>query len=487
MLFLKPFFLPVLAMLLLFTACSDGAAKLVIYPAPQGEELSPDFSLKVDGQDAFVYRARVSAYPINQVWPGYQRPVEQTEMASFSYFDCSGKLRVELTSAKEFEEVIIRPLSLGIVPEVEGNTIRFELSGPSQLVVELDGYHHAFHLFANPLETDRPDPDDPSVHYFGPGMHEIGILKLKSNEQVYIAGGAVVHGVITARDATGIRISGRGILDASNVKRFEAPQMVSAYGCEQMEVEGLILRDPHAWTIITVNCRDVRLSNLKLLGHWRYKADGIDIVNSQEVLIEDCFVRAFDDNIALKGMKMRGNISGENNLRDIEVRGCVLWHDWGRALEIGAETVADSIHDILFTDCDIIHYVHYAMDIQNGDRATVTNVRYEDIRVEEPIMDSARIAERAYDPALLGHLIDLNIRANPYSKDSLRGRINHIHFKDISFTGGYFPHTSLTGFSKENMVEDITFQNIILNGKPARNEEDLGLSKNEFTGQLSIK
>ena len=50
-------------------------------PAPDGEALCEDYELRVNGQLVPVYSCRVSAMPFNQVWPGYQRPVDQTELA----------------------------------------------------------------------------------------------------------------------------------------------------------------------------------------------------------------------------------------------------------------------------------------------------------------------------------------------------------------------------------------------------------------------
>ena len=164
-----------------------------------------------------------------------------------------------------------------------------------------------------------------------------------------------------------------------------------------------------------------------------------------------------------------------------------MWNDWGRALEIGAETVADTISDILFEDCDIIHHVHYAMDIQNGDRAVVRNVTYRNIRVEEPITDRAQIAERAYDQKLLGHLIDLNIRENPYSKDTIRGKIQDITYRDIYYSGSRFSGTSMTGYGPGNRVEGIRFENIFLRGEKVTDRESLGLSANEHVGEVIIK
>jgi hypothetical protein len=474
--------------LFILSSCSiEKRSELVIYPTPPDEPASQDFSLKVEGQEVFVYQARVSAWPINQVWPGYQRPMDQTEIASFAYFDCSGKVRVELATTKEIESVTIRPLTFDIVPEIEGNKISFDLPGPRQIVVEVNDYHNAFHLFANPLEIDKPDPEDPGVHYFGPGIHEAGTIDLNSGESVYIEGGAVVHGNIEANEVEDIRVYGRGILDASKIGRFDARQMVSTRGCEHVVVEGIIFRDPHVWTVVPAKCKNVRISNIKLIGLWRYNADGIDLVNSQDVLIEDCFIRAFDDNIVLKGMRWKDDYTRGENLKNIEVRNCVLWNDWGRALEIGAETVADTISDVVFENCDIIHFVHIAMDVQNGDRAVVRDIVFKDIRVEDPIKDRARIAERPYPPERLGFLIDLNIRANPYSKDTIRGKIEHITYQNIDYRGKLFPPSTMHGYSDEHDIDNILLENVVINGHTVQSRDDLQLEANEFVREVTIR
>ena len=91
----------------------------------------------------------------------------------------------------------IRPLSYGIAPAVQGRTISFQLSRPCQPTIELDGgIERPLHLFANPLEVDPPRPNDQRVLYFGPGVHEIGTAKISSGTTVYLAGGAVVRGIV---------------------------------------------------------------------------------------------------------------------------------------------------------------------------------------------------------------------------------------------------------------------------------------------------
>ncbi|MCL5270201.1 MAG: endopolygalacturonase, partial [bacterium] len=198
---------------------ADAKAPVVVYPAPADEKPCDLYTLKVNGQPVFVYQARVSAKPLNKMWTGEQRPLDQTELAGFATWDMAGPVEVEVVSSRPAGEVIIRPLRLGIKPEVSGNRITFKLDAPGPVVVEVDGIHGALHLFANHLETGAPAPDAPGVRYFGPGIHRPGRIELKSNETVYIAGGAVVHGVIHAADAEHVRVMGRGILDASTFER----------------------------------------------------------------------------------------------------------------------------------------------------------------------------------------------------------------------------------------------------------------------------
>ena len=161
---------------LLILSCGQ-PGEVVLYPAPEGEAASADFSMKVNGEPVFIYRARVSAIPVNQVWPGYQRPKEQTEIASFAYFDFSGKVRVEVTANKTIESVDIRPKSYGIKPEMQGSTISLTLDRPRQIVVEVNGWHQALHIFSNAIETNVPDSTDPRVRYFGRGVHDAGIMQ----------------------------------------------------------------------------------------------------------------------------------------------------------------------------------------------------------------------------------------------------------------------------------------------------------------------
>ncbi|MBM3241695.1 hypothetical protein FJZ31_35915 [Candidatus Poribacteria bacterium] len=483
--------------------------KVRTYTPPEEEIASDDYFISVNGKPVFVYRARVSAVPFNQVWPGYQRPLEQTELASFAYWDMAGPVMIEVTSERPVKSVVIRPTSYGIQPSVENDKIIFQMLRPGQVTVEVNGTHHALHLFANPLEDTVPNPDNPDVLYFGPGVHHAGKIELKSGKTVYIAGSAVVYGAIVAAEASNIKILGRGILDTSTFNRGDVGGSISLYGCTHVEIDGIIIRDPNAWTVTPAACQHVAISNIKLIGLWRYNTDGIDIVNSQDVNIETCFVRSFDDSIVIKGLKgRREHPTGDMPVRDVTVSDCVIWNDWGRALEIGAETVAPEISALVFKNCDIIRTTHIAMDIQHGDRAMVQDIRFENIRFEiddnspRPRMQSAHnekypVEENdKYCPRLLCLCLVLintftvnagyehkaqsvlEIKKTHYSRDEERGRIRDVHIKDVVVTGKHFPASYFCGYDATHQVENITIENLRINGELITNAEK---------GRFSIK
>lgn len=469
----------------LMISCSN-QSKIVLYPAPEKEKKSEDFEISVNHKPVFVYEARVSKYPINQVWPGYQRPFDQTEMASFAYFDFDGEVEIEIISNKEIKTLDIRPKEFGIKPTIKGKKITFKLSKPSQFVVEINGYHKALHIFANPVETVAIDKQDSKVHYFGPGIHEAGIINLKSDETVYIDGGAIVYGVITSENTQNIKILGRGILDASKYARDEAPNMIYLKNVKNAYLNGIILRDPHIWTILPGKCDSVTIDNVKLIGLWRYNSDGIDIVNSKNVTIKNSFIRAFDDNIAIKGLN-GANDAPYNIIENIKVDNCVLWNDWGRPIEIGLETVVDTIKNISFSNCYIPHFTWIAIDIQNGDRGYVKDVRFENISIEDPILDSISIGTTHMDKKELGKTIELVIRGfGMWATDTIRrGTINNISFNNIRYNSNNPTFINLVGYDSTHLVNNIYIKDYYVNGSKITDQSSI--MKNEFVRNVFIE
>ncbi len=474
---------------------STWAGDVTNYPIPKGESVYDGYQVQIDGQSVAVYSCRVSAIPFNLYWTGCQRPIEQSELAGFAYWDMKGRVKIQVTVKRAVEKVVVRPLSLGITPEVKGHTISFALDRIMPIVVEVNGYHNALHLFPNPVQEDVPTAGSARLHYFGPGVHQVGRLQLQSNDSVYIAGGAVVYGFISAAGAENIRIWGRGVLDGSRVPRsnlpFIGPGCIALFGCRNVSVEGLVLRDPPRWCVNVIGADKVHVSNLKLVGLWRYNADGIDVYNSQDVLVEKCFVRPFDDALVVGCQEL---VWGLRPTRNVRFSQCVVWCDWGKSIAFYDasgfydESVNSAIEDVTFEDLDIIRSTHTVISLDHRTQTAIRNLKFDNLRVEiddwnpRPVYQKSKemtyesVPNNSYCPTLLQVAM---------AKGS-SGTMDDLLFKDIQVYGNPKARSVLRGRDARHSINNVRIENLRFNGKPVKDAHEANLTIGPYVNGLRI-
>ncbi|HSV73044.1 MAG TPA: glycosyl hydrolase family 28 protein [Chthonomonadales bacterium] len=440
------------------------AEAVTIYPAPRGEQLSTLFTLRVEGRRAPVYQAKVAPADPASRWRAMDNPATSANYyakAAFAIFDMRRPVRVEVGSREPVRSVRILPTSLGIQPRVRGRTVTFTLAAPRPVTVEVNGdWVGVLHIFANPPETDVPSPDDPNVIFFGPGIHEVTRKVVTSGQTVYVAGGAVVRTVVGPDEpytinprsglrsyaptfelrGSGIQFRGRGIVDASACPTH-ARNMILVRGSD-ITIEGVVLRDSSVWTMPIRESDRVTVRNVKIIGR-RANSDGINICNSRDVLVEDCFIRTLDDLVVVKTDK------GVGKAARIVVRRCVLWNEVAHALSVGAE-LREDVDDVLFEDSDIIRDRgrEWTLRVFHSDAATVSNIRFVNLRIEE----SPRLASVWIGRAM-------------WSRDPERGRVRGVLFRDIVAKADPL-RIELVGYDADKAVEDVVFQNVVVNGRP---------------------
>lgn len=475
----------------ILTSCSSLKTLSGIPTVPAGESLNQDYELKVNGKAVPVFNCRVSAFPLNQVWPSYQRPLDQTEIAGFASWDMTGPVTVEVVSKRTIATAKLLPATAGSFSNKTASAVSFKMDKPGQVVVEINGMHHALHLFGNAKEKIQPDQATPGLRYFGPGIHDIGQTKLNSNESVYIAAGAIVYGCFYAEDVTNIKISGRGILDVSKLERDKGNGAIRLLGCSNVVVEGIIMRDPDQWCLNMFGCKNIHVSNIKMIGLWRYNADGIDVCNSENVVVKDSFVRSYDDALVVKGIKWK---YGDRPVKNVKFNNCTVWCDWGKALEIGAETVAPEISNITFQDCNIIHASYAVIDILHGDAAKIRNIVFENIHVEldgtnyQPQMqagkeDTYKLKEKVYTPRLL----EVRIVGTDYSQDKTRGFLEGIVFKNIQVkTSATKPESLFHGFDEVHRIQGVVIENLQFNGTRIQSVKEANIHTNAHVDEIRL-
>ncbi len=474
-------------------ALSFGAradARSIVAPMPGSERVCADYEVWIDDVKAPVWECRVSAIPFNRVWPGYQRSLDQTETAGFATWQTDSsttKIVVKTTKSVEaLQNVVVRPTSLGITPKIdaEKKEISFEAPGASPIVLEVGGFHNALHLLPFPIYARPEKLDASNLRYFAPGVHKVGRVQLKSGEEVYVDAGAVVYGGFYAENAENIKISGPGIIDAAPFERGVTNGIFKFSKCKNVLIDGIIQRDPDVWSTTLFQCDDATIRNTKLVGLWRYNADGIDVCNSENVLVEKSFLRTFDDGLVVKGL----GDAVEKPSRNLVFRENVIWCDWGRAMELGAETRAPKFENIRFENSDIIRTTHIAMDIQHGDRAKISNVVFDNIRVEfddeapTPVYQDSD--EQKYDPnAVPGYcpeLFVIIIQKTFYTHDDENGTVDGVLLKDVQVLGNRRPQSSFTGLDAEHKVTNVRFENLKFGDQTILSAQEAGLRQNEF-------
>lgn len=479
-----------------FAALGTGKAR--VYPAPKGVELSRHFTVSIEDQDVPVYKTKV---PPGDNIPRLSGSRRDFGFASLATFDLCSPVDVTITCPEPVKSIKILPTSFGIVPKVHGKTITITIDEPKHVTVEVNGdWQESLHILANPFEKDVPNPDDPDVVYFGPGLHELTHLSVGDNTTIYIAGGAYIRGGMDPDEKptqVGVRtmllptfqlsgknitIRGRGIIEQEAIPRSRRRYPLLVHDSQDVTIEGIIFLDPSHWTVPIKRSSNVHVDNIKIIG-WRGNADGVDISSSRDVLVEDCFLRSLDDLVVVKSRTDQGEA------RNIHVRKCVLWNELAHCLSLGAE-LRENVSHVLFEDCDIIHDVgrETALRIYHCDDAVISDITFQNIRVEE--------ARR---------LISCWIGTTRWTKTKERGHIRNVTFRNITavsapidptltgFQDGsdWKPyvikdHASMTlaGFDENHIIENVLFDNVVLDGRKVTAEN---VVMNEFVKDVRFE
>jgi polygalacturonase len=437
--------------------------QVVLYGGPTGIKAATDRIITVNGKKLFVYDATVN---LNRTFE--QNPeLTSTPMA---YFDFSGKVEIKIkATGKKIKSVVVRPLNLGIKPTISGDTIAFTIEKPANLTIELNNeITRAVHLFANPIEANPPSKNDPNVVYFGPGVHDAGSIPVKSNQTVYIAGGAVVHGVIHAENMENITVTGHGIIDGSIYDRWTETMIpIDFRNCKDSKINGIIFLNPAGWTVNTYFCDNVKIDNIKIISA-RSNGDGITMQSCKNMTATNSFVRSWDDSLVVKDYD-------NGDTENITFDNINIWTDLAQSCEIGYETRGSKIDGVTFKNINILHNFHKpALSIHNGDNATVQNIHYNNITVEDAAMGEG-------DGAGHNYLIDLWVGIGPWTVAKERGTISNIYFDNINVVAGKDQPSRIIGDSNNGMISNVTINNLTIKGKAIKSLKDGNITVNAGT------
>ena len=454
---------------------------LNLFPGPSIMETSDLASVKVNGQDVFVYETRVN----------HRRSFTfdySTDLAPVCIFDFSGVVHVDVTipGVTEITSAKLSPLDYGIKTEINNNTISFDLSNPTDYILEYNNDPtKAIHFFTSLPEEDPITKEeaaaDSNIMYFGPGVYKVDSLPIKSGMTLYLAGGSYLYGQALAGDLENVTIRGRGIFDGAIYDRRAASEKlipIELQRCNNVKIEGVTILDPAGWAIAMIDSTNVTIENTRIISA-RANGDGISLQSCHDVNVKGGFVRSWDDSLVVKNIN-RGTTE------NITFDGVSVWTDLAQSMEVGYETNGPTMKNINFKNITVIHNFHKAaMSIHNCDDAEVDTVNFENITIE----DGAMLGD-VQDDGLNDFLIDMTIAYNPEwtKSEGRRGKVRNVSFKNIkvdSLSDSIL--CRMIGESNDSSIDTVTIENLNIEGKRIDSEEKLKLTKNEFAKNINFK
>ena len=433
---------------------------LSAFAAAPGRQISDDYTMTVDGTSVDVVRV-----PMPESCSGGVKEGPDRQPYSYAAFEATGRVAVCVrSSALDLSRTKILPASKGVVARSRASdSVVFEMVPPMTVVLEPRGRHRALVVSANLPDPNPPQPNDPKVRYFGPGVHRADKISLSGGETLYLAPGAWVEGFVLGRGRD-IAIRGTGVLSGACWNWHKGPPESRSFNesgtLVTLSGEGLVVRDATlfsswGWTLVMNGVTNALVDNVKVVGGRVINDDGIDICRAKSVVVRNSFVRCQDDCVTPKYW-----------CEDLVCTNLTVWTDAANAFRTGYECERGSsglvYRDLLFRDVDILHlalrktrpeeyWANCAIYIQPANGQPMYDTLYEDIRFNEVGPED----------------ILLNVKTMPITQGSsfcrtdeagrLKGlTLRNIHLPDSQ--GGMC--VNLSAADDEHPIEEVRFENV---------------------------
>lgn len=466
---------------------NTGGKTLVVYPVPAGTpQTAVCFSAKANGEN-------LGMYSDTNAWG---KPV------NFTYFHIKDgtETTVEIEPDFDFSGYKILPENLTINGTRTGNKITFNVSKAGQnisLVFDENYMGPTLHVFVSAIDPNQPDNSSPNVIYFGPGYHDLfethgGRLNVSGfNKTVYIAPGAVVNGTIFFDNAINCKITGGGVLMMADLS-INPTLIALVFQASSHCTLGNIIANSRAlpldgtdkpyrgtWTTNLFRCTNMTVDGYRVVSPTWASTDSLNLIDTTNVTVKNCFLRACDDTISIKGYWPENAPAVWKPVENIAVSDCILWSDANNAMVLGEESRAEYYKNITFKNIDVLHSYdartfgsdNFHLNPALNDRAVMSFVCLDGTYYSDVVFDNIRVNN-------CQRLICMTFRDDVWF-GSLQGHQEYPGgMRDVIFSNitSVSPNSSsianevlLLGYAGSGgkpakFIEKITFDNVKING-----------------------
>ncbi|MBB5078558.1 glycosyl hydrolase family 28 protein [Nonomuraea endophytica] len=330
---------------------------------------------------------------------------------------------------------------------------------------------------------------------FPSGNYRARTIHLKSNVTIRLDSGATVRAASSGMDApepnafddyqdfghshfnnslfvgrgvTNVHFAGAGSIDGDgNLSTSNSPpsgagnKAIALTECANVSITGITIRRGGHFMALLNGCHDILIDNLKTVYAENGVRDGINLINSWNVVLQNSRIEASDDAVALKSDFALGHTYTSQNVR---VRDTTIYSHENNAMQFGSETCGN-FRDIRFDNITVLGAGKAGIGMVSMDGAIIEDVHYTNVTLTKtttPIF--MKIGERKRCPG------------SPPA-----GRIRNIHLTNVTgreltapepsgTTGGPELTSTITGTPAVDIGPDITLDGVKLTvpgGHPA--------------------
>ncbi|WP_423127145.1 glycoside hydrolase family 28 protein [Gaoshiqia sp. Z1-71] len=233
--------------------------------------------------------------------------------------------------------------------------------------------------------------------------------------------------------------------------QFFRPPFIQFIECENINIEGITIKNSPFWTVNPVGCNDVRISGISIFNpDDGYNTDGINPSSCSNVRISDCFISVGDDCITIKSGRDEYGREYGRPCENITVTNCVMLARHGGVV-IGSE-MSGGVKNVTISNC-----------VFDG---TDNGIRLKSARGRGGVVENIRISNIVMrDIRKIGFIFDLfydkGTQVEPVTERTPIFR--NIHISDVTGVGVQ-KVGELTGI-EEMPVNEISFSNIAVKGQ----------------------
>ncbi|MBO6248545.1 MAG: glycoside hydrolase, partial [Bacteroidales bacterium] len=160
-------------------------------------------------------------------------------------------------------------------------------------------------------------------------------------------------------------------LGNDRLQEAKRPENIHFYKCEGIVIRDILLKDPGCWNQQYDKCRNILVERVHVDAKSYWNNDGIDIVDSSDVIIRDCFFDAADDVYCFKSH------SNDGVSENILVENCV-GRSSANGIKFGTYT-RGKFKNFKFKNIKIYDTYRSAITIATVDGATIEDVEIDGI------------------------------------------------------------------------------------------------------------